>query len=105
MSDAQEKVYHAEAVRYVEESGIRTHAIWRDLTRAKLEFVREGKVNWTTYETLDTFIEIYEANIDPNKGKKLKEFAPNVSERWIELCDHADRKLKLREQIRLLKGR
>lgn len=105
MSDTQEKVYHAEAVQYVEESGIKTHAIWRDLTRAKLEFVREGKVNWTTYETLDAFIEIYESKIDPNKGKKLKEFAPGVSKGWIKLCDDADRKLRLREQIRLLKGK
>jgi hypothetical protein len=94
MSDTQEKFYHGEATAYLKKLGINTHGVWRDLGRHDLTVVKEGKLNWTTQEALDKLAEIFlERRASDTKGQKLKDFAPDVSDEWKEICRQADIRL------------
>ena len=106
MSHTEERFYFKEANEYLDEAGIHTYGIWRDLERAGLEVYKDGKSNWTTQENLDLLIESLEEKKEKHmsRGKKLENFSPDVTDEWRELCTQAERRQKLRQNIRLIRS-
>lgn len=103
----QKIYYHAEAVAYLEENaGVRTHGVWRDLERSGIDvYVDDDGAKWTTKDDLNEYVNIYKKKRETlsSRGKKLKDFAPGVSQEWKEICAEADRRIEKRMKELLAK--
>lgn len=106
MGDKEERFYFKEANEYLDDAGVHTYGIWRDLERAGIDYYRDGRSLWTTQENLDLLIESLEEKKEKHmsRGKKLEDFSPDVTDEWRELCTQAERRRKLRENIRLIRS-
>lgn len=108
MTNTQKRLYHTDAMEYINDfSDLKSRSIWRDIERIGLYVNRDEKACWTTQEVLDEFIEIVEKRKAANesRGRKLDSFPPGVDKDWVAMCDHLDRRVKLKIALNQIAGR